>query len=373
MNTNKLIDLQKTSTETELLSKQKLGDNVIKDGLNQSNFIQDLKQKASETTSARIDNEQLFHQKPTLQDLCVDSHTSAVAVIHVFLLALSVILFGLMLWRVKACDILLACIAVVSNLYGIVHSMYSGSITHKAEKVDAALQKLAAIFSKFAKALNIQETHLARPGIYWTIWTCCSRLNLASLNKNASPLVNDDLLQLVDKFEDQLKIEVIKQHVLWLRALFDQFRLLDHRSAILESEFRTLKSKLPNKSLRLFDNLAGVDKRMQRLSSGTNVLPYTDLAALVNKVIDDLQSEMLRLSNLLEKKRRGNKIDKRNKDVSKKISQHIQVAGDALMGTAVRQQAQVPQTANDDADLEEFLTNQVDLLIEEEEKEQHKL
>ncbi|ETO11002.1 hypothetical protein RFI_26374 [Reticulomyxa filosa] len=179
--------------------------------------------------------------------------------------------------------------------------MYGGSITRKAEKLDNALQKLAAIFAKFAKAVDVQETYLDKTRTLLNYLDLLLDTKLddfkakcrTALHANNNEKEEKELILFIDKFEHQMKVEVVNQHVFWIRSLFDQFQLLDHRFAITDSEYTTLKSKLPEKSKQLFERLTGVDRRMKQLADGIRVLPYSDLNALINKVIEDLQVEML--------------------------------------------------------------------------------
>ncbi|ETO11066.1 hypothetical protein RFI_26310, partial [Reticulomyxa filosa] len=166
----------------------------------------------------------------------------------------------------------------------------------------------------------------------------------------------DGLIAFVDNFESQLKVEVIKQHVSWVRTLFDQFKLLDHRLAISDAEYTMLKSKLPAKPFRLFQQLVGVDRRMYELSNGTKVLPYTDLTALINKVIEDLQSELSQ--SIPNQGTQGTKLFQR------KLSQQIQGTQNPFIGSAMRGFSNPPQSQKDEDDdipgLDDFLANNED-------------
>jgi len=178
----------------------------------------------------------------------------------------------------------------------------------------------------------------------------------------------DELIIFVNKFESQMRVEVINQHVLWLRALFDQFQLLDHRLAIKDSEYRMLKNKLPTKSQRLFEQLTGVDKRMQDLPNGIKVLQYTDLNALVQKVADDLQSELQ--SDDRMKLRRPQSMYQaptgEGRIFQNRLSQQIQGAQNTLLGSTMRRHSLGTHEEADDDGLDEFLSNSVDVLIQEE-------
>ena len=126
------------------------------------NVINALRHKASSNKSqARVDNVFLYASIPKLGDMFIDNQTSAITLLHIGFSALTIIL--IVIGYVLHIDVVWkygTFLCLITNIFGITHSMHSGSISNKMDRLDSALQHFAIVIQKFAKALDIQEQYL---------------------------------------------------------------------------------------------------------------------------------------------------------------------------------------------------------------------
>ena len=195
--------------------------------------------------------------------------------------------------RIELSLYVLGVIAIVSNAFGILHSMYSGSETSKAHRLDHAIQNLAQVIAKFARALDIQESHLDSVRMLLDYFylsmnqlenqnKAISSIKENNNNKNDNDNDNDGKVKVSDKIKERQMEQAIEskfnskkfyfemmhqinlQHKAWLVSLFRQFRLLDNRFGITKEEYDEFISKLPLKTRKLFDQLQhGIENRFK--------------------------------------------------------------------------------------------------------------
>eukprot|EP01083_Nonionella_stella_P232053 818957_1 len=152
------------SSEKQLVSKQPTAAISMSNGTQptNTNVISALRHKASSNkTKPRVDNVFLYSSIPKFGDMFLDYQTSAITLLHIGFAILTIILIVIgyvlninVVWKYGTF------LCLITNIFGITHSMYSGSISSKVTRLDASLQNFAIIIQKFAKALNIQEAYL---------------------------------------------------------------------------------------------------------------------------------------------------------------------------------------------------------------------
>jgi len=244
------------------------------------NVISALKEKASSNkTKARVDNVFLYSSIPKLGDLFMDHQTSAITLLHFGFALLTIILIIIgyvmdisVVWKYGTF------LCLITNLFGITHSMYSGSISNKLTRLDAALQNFALIIQKFAKALNIQEAYLSSVKNildfldHHILLIQYEHPEIENIMKQSIDNdSNDDnvdykhLAKIYYQFVEKLKHQTTIQHKKWLLTFFGQYKLLDNRFGITKLEYLDFIHKLPNKSRTFFQSLTGVHTRFKEL------------------------------------------------------------------------------------------------------------
>merc|ERR1712228_640949 len=116
-------------------------------------------------------------------------------------------------------------LCLITNIFGITHSMHSGSISNKVDRLDAALQHFAFIIQKFAKALDIQEQYLCSVKnildfldhhILFIQHKFPDDIDINDLDSSQS----NELLNLYHDFFAKLKQQTVVQHKKWLLTFF---------------------------------------------------------------------------------------------------------------------------------------------------------
>ena len=243
------------------------------------NVIKVLRNKASsKKIDARIDNVFLYSSIPKFGDMFTDHQTSAITLLHIgfVLLIIILIIIGysmniLIVWKYGTF------LGLITNIFGIIHSMYCGSISNKVDRLDAALQNFAHVIQKFAKALNIQELYLRSVKnildfldhhillIQYEHPEIDNIIKGINDDKNDNNINYKNLLLIYYQFIEKLKHQTIIQHKKWLLTFFGQYKLLDNRFGITKVEYLDFIHKLPNKSRTFFQSLTGIHTRFKQL------------------------------------------------------------------------------------------------------------
>lgn len=250
------------------------------------NVITALKDKASSNkTSARVDNVFLYSSIPRFGDMFMDHQTSAITLLHIGFALLTIIL--IIIGYVMDIDVVWkygTFLCLITNIFGITHSMYSGSISSKLGRLDAALQNFAIIIQKFAKALNIQEAYLSSVKNildfldHHILLIQYEHPEIDNIMKQDADDNEDDninyknLAKIYYQFVEKLKQQTIIQHKKWLLTFFGQYKLLDNRFGITKLEYLDFIHKLPNKSRTFFQSLTGVHHRFKELDHSDELL-----------------------------------------------------------------------------------------------------
>eukprot|EP01084_Bolivina_argentea_P053745 98619_1 len=249
-----------------------------------TNVISALRAKAASNAHApKVDNVFLYRSIPKFGDMFLDNKTSAITLVHSGFVLLTIVLITLAYtlnietpWRYGTY------LCLLTNIFGVAHSMYGGSISSKLSRLDAALQNFAVIIQKFAKALNIQETYL---GTVKHILDFLDHhiLLLEYEHPEIAALLSDDdkdnkddtdykaLLLIYHELFCKIKEQSVIQHKKWLLTFFGQYKLLDNRFGITKVEYLDFIRKLPNKSRTFFQSLTGIHTRFKQLNTSDSL------------------------------------------------------------------------------------------------------